>query len=124
MAITDHSGAGRWGPDDSINRQLHDLVVPQLFVLSTGLAALQRRAVAPANESLVEDLAEVAGKLEGRFKAEASSTNLIWKPSNTVPVEGEAADTLFKLLEVLEDLDDVQNVYTNVDIPDEVLAAL
>lgn len=60
MAITDHSGAGRWGPDDSINRQLHDLVVPQLFVLSTGLAALQRREVAPENEALVRDLAEVS----------------------------------------------------------------
>ena len=60
MAVTDHSGEGRWGPDDSINRQLHDLVVPQLFVLSTGLTALQRREVAPENEALVHDLAEVA----------------------------------------------------------------
>lgn len=62
MAITDHSGAGRWGPEQSINRQLHDLVVPQLFVLSTGLTALQRRAVAPPNEALVDDLAEVAAQ--------------------------------------------------------------
>ncbi len=67
MAFTDHPGANssefsRWGPDQSINRQLHDLVVPQLFVLSTGLAALQRREVAPANEALVRDLAEVAAQ--------------------------------------------------------------
>ncbi|MEM9466654.1 MAG: ATP-binding protein [Actinomycetota bacterium] len=62
MAVTDHSGADRWGPDQAINRQLHDLVVPQLFVLSTGLAALQRREVEPANQALVHDLAEVAAQ--------------------------------------------------------------
>ncbi len=60
MALTDHPGAGRWGPEQSVNRQLHDLVVPQLFVLSTGLAALQRREVAEPNQALVNDLAEVA----------------------------------------------------------------
>ena len=62
MAVTDHSDASRWGPGDSINRQLHDLVVPQLFVLSTGLAALERRAAEPANAALVHDLAEVAAQ--------------------------------------------------------------
>ncbi len=71
-----------------------------------------------------EDLAEVAGKLEGKFKAEASSTNLIWKPSNMVPIEGDAAETLFKLLEILDDLDDVQNVYGNYDISDDEMARL
>ena len=60
MAIADHPGAGRWGPGQSINRQLHDLVVPQLFVLSTGLAALRRREFGGPNEALVSDLAEVA----------------------------------------------------------------
>lgn len=71
-----------------------------------------------------EDLMEVASALEGKFKEEASSANLIWKPSNMVPVEGEAADSLFKLLEVLEDLDDVQNVYGNYDLSDEEMARL
>jgi YebC/PmpR family DNA-binding regulatory protein len=42
----------------------------------------------------------------------------------TVPVDAEGAETLMGLVEALEDLDDVQNVYTNVDIPDEVMAAL
>jgi transcriptional/translational regulatory protein YebC/TACO1 len=44
--------------------------------------------------------------------------------STTVPVDREGAESLMGLVEALEDLDDVQNVYTNVDIPDEVLAAL
>jgi len=44
--------------------------------------------------------------------------------STTVTVDAEGAETLMGLVEALEDLDDVQNVYTNVDIPEEVLAAL
>ncbi len=44
--------------------------------------------------------------------------------STTVPVDAAGAESLMDLVEALEDLDDVQNVYTNVDIPDEVLVAL
>lgn len=44
--------------------------------------------------------------------------------STTVPVDAAGAEKLMGLVDALEDLDDVQNVYTNVDIPDEVLAGL
>ncbi len=44
--------------------------------------------------------------------------------ATTVPVDAEGAETIMGLVDALEDLDDVQNVYTNVDIPDEILAAL
>jgi YebC/PmpR family DNA-binding regulatory protein len=44
--------------------------------------------------------------------------------STTVPVDAGGAETVMGLIEALEDLDDVQNVYSNVDIPDDVLAAL
>jgi YebC/PmpR family DNA-binding regulatory protein len=44
--------------------------------------------------------------------------------STTVPVDADSVEPVMGLVEALEDLDDVQNVYTNVDIPDEVLAAL
>lgn len=44
--------------------------------------------------------------------------------STTVPVDAAGAEKLMGLVDALEDLDDVQNVYTNVEIPDEVLAAL
>lgn len=60
MAITDHPGDDRWPRGHTINRQLHDLVVPQLFVLSTGLIALSRRDVGGHNDVLVNDLAEAA----------------------------------------------------------------
>lgn len=44
--------------------------------------------------------------------------------ATTVPVDAGGAETVMGLIDALEDLDDVQNVYSNVDIPDEVLAAL
>jgi YebC/PmpR family DNA-binding regulatory protein len=45
-------------------------------------------------------------------------------PSMTVEVDADGAKKVFKLVEALEDSDDVQNVYGNFDVPDEVLAAL
>ena len=45
-------------------------------------------------------------------------------PSMEVTVDAEGAGKVMRLVEALEDLDDVQNVFANVDIPDEVLASL
>jgi YebC/PmpR family DNA-binding regulatory protein len=47
-----------------------------------------------------------------------------FQPSVSVPVDVEGARKVFKLVDALEESDDVQNVYTNVDVSDEVLAAL
>ncbi len=47
-----------------------------------------------------------------------------FQPSVSVPVDVEGARKVFKLVDALEDSDDVQNVWTNVDVSDEVLAAL
>ena len=52
-----------------------------------------------------------------------SDVQLTWVPKSTVRVEGADAQQLLKLLEALEDLDDVQAVYTNASFPDEVGAA-
>jgi YebC/PmpR family DNA-binding regulatory protein len=46
-----------------------------------------------------------------------------WLPSVTVPVEADEAEKVFRLLDALEDSDDVQNVYANFDVSDEVIAA-
>lgn len=51
-------------------------------------------------------------------------SEVAWIPENTVHVEGEAAVKLLNLIERLEDLDDVQNVYANFDISEEDMAAL
>ncbi len=46
-----------------------------------------------------------------------------WLPSVSVPVEADEAEKVFRLLDALEDSDDVQNVYANFDVSDEVIAA-
>jgi YebC/PmpR family DNA-binding regulatory protein len=52
------------------------------------------------------------------------SAELTMVPQNTVPIEGGQAKQVLALLEGLEDLDDVQNVYANFDIPESVMAEL
>lgn len=70
-----------------------------------------------------EDLAGVKSALEeAGLTAEAAEVTMI--ASTTVPVDADGAEKLMGMVDALEDLDDVQNVYTNVDIPDEVLASL
>jgi len=52
------------------------------------------------------------------------SAELTMLPQSTVPVEGGHAKQVLALLEALEELDDVQNVYANFDIPESVMAEL
>jgi YebC/PmpR family DNA-binding regulatory protein len=52
------------------------------------------------------------------------SADVEFVPSMEIPVDKDAAVKVLKLADALEDLDDVQNVFTNVDIPDDVLAEL
>ncbi|WP_372708278.1 YebC/PmpR family DNA-binding transcriptional regulator [Brevundimonas sp.] len=68
-----------------------------------------------------EDLNEVAEAL-AKILGDAKSTALVWRPQSDVPVTGEAVGTLMKLFDALDAEDDVQNVYSNEDIPDEDLA--
>ena len=63
-------------------------------------------------------LIEVAQALEAAL-GEAKSTKLVWRPKTLTPVEGEAVGTLMKMIDALEDDDDVQNVYGNYDVSDE-----
>ena len=65
----------------------------------------------------------VRDALERRFGAPATA-KLVWKPKTQSPVEGAAAEALFKLLETLEDSDDVQNVFANFEVSDDVMARL
>lgn len=67
-----------------------------------------------------EDLNEVSQALEDRF-GEPDESKLVWKPQNLTPVDGDAAESLLRLLDNLDDNDDVQNVYANYDISDEVM---
>ena len=70
-----------------------------------------------------EDIGEVSKALETGL-GEAESVNPIWKPQNQTPVDEDKAGTLLKLIEILEDDDDVQNVFANFEISDEVMEKL
>lgn len=69
------------------------------------------------------DLNAVATSLEGQL-GESQSTKLIWKPNVTTEMDLEGMQKLMKLIEALEDDDDVQRITTNFEAPDEVLAQL
>lgn len=68
-------------------------------------------------------LNEVASALEAKF-GPADSVRLVWKPQNTIAVSGQTAETLLKMLNALDDCDDVQNVYANFDIAAEEMERL
>ena len=65
----------------------------------------------------------VRDALEARFGA-PEEAKLDWRPSTSVTLDEERAASVLKLLDALEDNDDVQNVYANFDIPDAVMAKL
>ena len=69
------------------------------------------------------DLSEVSTALEASL-GEAESTKLVWRPQTTTELDLEAAQSLMKLIEALEDDDDVQSVTANFEISDEVMAQL
>ncbi|MDT8343849.1 MAG: YebC/PmpR family DNA-binding transcriptional regulator [Thermohalobaculum sp.] len=71
----------------------------------------------------VGDLSEVSTALEAAL-GEALSTKLVWRPQTLTPVDEHAGATLMKLINALEDDDDVQSVTTNFDMSDEVMAKL
>ncbi|MBY3118234.1 YebC/PmpR family DNA-binding transcriptional regulator [Rhizobium laguerreae] len=70
-----------------------------------------------------EALGEVAKALESSL-GEAETVKAIWRAQNNVPVDEEKAQSLMKLIDSLEDDDDVQNVYSNFEVSEEVLAKL
>ena len=69
------------------------------------------------------DLNDVSTALEAEL-GESISTRLVWKPMNTTEMDLEGLQKLMKLIEALEDDDDVQRVTSNFEAPDEVMAQL
>lgn len=70
-----------------------------------------------------DDLHQVAGDLE-KALGEAENVKLAWKPNITVQLDEGNAGTLMKLIDALDDDDDVQTVWGNYEIPDEVMEKL
>ena len=70
-----------------------------------------------------EDFNAVREALDTRFGA-PDEAGLTWKPQNTIALDEDKAATLLKLLDVLDDNDDVQSVSANFEISDDVMAKL
>jgi len=71
----------------------------------------------------MEALHEVAGNLE-KALGEPESVKLAWKPTTTVALDESNAGTLLKLVDALDDDDDVQTVWGNYEVSDEILEKL
>jgi YebC/PmpR family DNA-binding regulatory protein len=71
----------------------------------------------PSALAAVRDALKVGG-------VEIFSAELTMLPQSTIPVDGAEARRVLQLIEALDDLEDVQNVYANFDIPEEVMASL
>ena len=80
----------------------------------------------PAGHEIVcapEDFSNVRDALAERF-GDPEEASLAWKPQTTVAIDEDQAATLFRLLELLDDSDDVQRVAANYDISDDIMTRL
>ena len=78
----------------------------------------------PAHFEVVTDPADFEAVKQALLSADItpSFSEITFLPQSTIHLEGKQAEQMLRLMEVLEDHDDVQNVYANFDIPDEVMA--
>jgi YebC/PmpR family DNA-binding regulatory protein len=70
-----------------------------------------------------ESLNEVSKALEAKF-GEPRRAALLWKPQNSIMLDDEKGEQLFGLIELLEELDDVQNVYANFEVSEALLSKM
>lgn len=71
----------------------------------------------------VESLVEVTKALEAKF-GEPRKSAMTWKPQNTIAVDDETGEKLLRLMDVLDENDDVQNVYANFELSDALVAKM
>jgi len=70
-----------------------------------------------------DTLNDIAKALEAKF-GEPRKASLLWKPQNTVALDDESGEKVLKLIESLDDSDDVQNVYANFEVSDALVAKM
>jgi YebC/PmpR family DNA-binding regulatory protein len=70
-----------------------------------------------------DTLGSTAAALEAKFGA-PTSVKAVWKPNLTTTVDQDKAETILKLLGALEEDDDVQNVFSNVEVDEATMAKL
>ena len=80
-----------------------------------------------SNEILVEGTFEGSGQIQNYFEEngfEILSSELVYVPNSTRELTDDQREQVRKLIDKIEEDDDVQNVYANFDLPDEVMAEL
>jgi YebC/PmpR family DNA-binding regulatory protein len=92
------------------------------LALDAGAADMRRAESVFEVTAAPQDLENVRRTLEGRG-VPIQSAEVTYVPQSTIRLEGKDAQQVLRLVEGLEELDDVQHVYANFDIPDEVLEA-
>jgi len=70
-----------------------------------------------------DDFSTVRDALTDRF-GDPTEAELTWRPQNTVPIDEEKAQTMLKMLDTLDESDDVQRVSANFEISDDIMARL
>ncbi len=70
-----------------------------------------------------DNFAETAKNLEAKF-GEPRKAALVWKPQNTLAVDDEAGEKVLRMVESLEENDDVQNVYANFEVSDALVSKM
>jgi YebC/PmpR family DNA-binding regulatory protein len=113
---------------DRVGEIVYPMVVAsadQVFeaAVEAGADNVESGAESHTISTAVDDLNAVRDALEKRFGG-AQSAKLVWRPKATTAIAGDAAQTLVKLLETLEDNDDVQSVYANFEMAEDVMAEL
>ena len=67
-----------------------------------------------------DSLNDVTKALEAKF-GEPRKSAMLWKPQNTIALDDEAGEKILRLIESLDDSDDVQNVYANFEVSDALM---
>jgi len=93
---------------------------PELAAIDAGAEDVERDGSLVTVYTAPNRFEAVRKALEA-LKLRISDAELSMRPSNTVRLEGEQAKKVLGLVEALEDLDDVQKVHANFDVPEEVL---
>ena len=93
------------------------------IVLDAGATDMRRGEKAYEIVTPPAEMEAVRTALE-KARVPSQSAEVTFVPQSTVRVEGKDASSVLKLLEALEELDDVQHVYANYDIPDELMEAI
>lgn len=126
---------GNLGETGSVAFMFHHIGLIRLPSSIGAFDAIFEKAVEAGADNMEENEAsfeittsidEFAGVRDafGSLYGDQVEAKLIWRPANTIDCNEDVAQKLFKLIDLLEDNDDVQNVYANFEISDEIMARL